>query len=71
MCSSTLSLTSALDRVGGQRHASVALPPEMTRYPVYTGLGGPRGRSGRLRKISSLGGFDPWTVQPIPNRIKS
>jgi hypothetical protein len=71
MCSSTLSLTSALDRVGGQRHASVALPPGKTLYLVYRELGGPQGRSGRLRKISSLGGFDPWTVQPVPSRIKS
>jgi len=29
---STLSLTSALDGVGGQRHALVALPPGKTRY---------------------------------------
>jgi len=27
MCSSTLSLTSAVDGVGGQRHAPAALPP--------------------------------------------
>jgi len=32
--SSTLSLTSALDGVGGQGHALVALPPEKTWYPV-------------------------------------
>jgi len=25
-------------------------PPEMTRYPLYRGLGGPHGRSGRVRK---------------------
>jgi len=30
-CTSTLSLTSALDGVGGQRHAPVALPPRKTR----------------------------------------
>ena len=35
-CSSTLSLTFALDRVGGQRHASAALPPGKTRYPLYS-----------------------------------
>jgi hypothetical protein len=33
--SSTLSLTSALDGVGGQRHAPAALPPRKTRYPLY------------------------------------
>ena len=29
--SSTLSITSALDRVGGQRHAPAALPPRKIR----------------------------------------
>ena len=38
---STLSLISALDGAGGQRHASAALPPGMTRYPFYRRLGGP------------------------------
>ena len=32
--SSTLSLTSALDGVGGQRHAPAALRPGKTRYPA-------------------------------------
>ena len=27
--------------IGGQRHASAALPPGMTRYPAYRRLGGP------------------------------
>ena len=49
--SSTLSLTSALDGVGGQRHALATLPPGKTRYPLYRRLGGPQGRSGRVRKI--------------------
>jgi len=39
--SSTLSLTSALDGVGGQRHATVALPPGKTRYPMYRWGPGP------------------------------
>ena len=39
--SSTVSLTSALDGVGGQRHAPAALPPGKARYPLYTRLGGP------------------------------
>jgi hypothetical protein len=34
MYSSTLPLTSALDGVGGQRHAQAALPPGKTRYPL-------------------------------------
>jgi len=34
---STLSLTSELDVVGGQRHAPAALPPGMTPGTHYTG----------------------------------
>ena len=52
--SSTLSLTSALGGVGGHRHAPAALPPgKETRYALYSRLGGPQGRSGRVRKILS------------------
>ena len=36
--SSTLSLTYALDGVGGKRHASAALPRGKTRYPLYRRL---------------------------------
>jgi hypothetical protein len=52
MYSSTLPSTSALDSgwVGGQRHALAALPQGKTRYTLR--LGGPQGRSGRMRKIS-------------------
>jgi len=50
--SSTLSLTSALDGVDGQRHAPAALPPGKTRYPLYRRLSGPQERSGQLRKVS-------------------
>jgi len=46
--------------VGGQRHASAALHPGMTRYPLCRRLGGPQGWSARVRKIS-----------PPPNRIRS
>jgi hypothetical protein len=38
--SSTLPSTSALDGVGGQRHAPAALPPGKTRYPLYRRLDG-------------------------------
>ena len=38
--------------VGGQRHALAALLPGKTRYPMCRRLGGPQGRSGRVRKIS-------------------
>jgi len=68
MYSSTVSLTSALDGVGGQRHAPAALPPGMTRYPLYRRLGGTQGRSGRVRNISPPPGFDPRTVQPVTSR---
>jgi len=33
--SSTVSLTSALDCVGGQPYVPTALPPQKTRYPYY------------------------------------
>src|SRR5215472_14194103 len=36
--------------MGGQRHAVAALPPGKTRYPLCRRLGGPQGRSGRVRK---------------------
>ena len=51
--------------VGGQHHAPAALPPGKTRYPLYRRLGGPQGRSGRVRKISPPPGFDPRTVKPV------
>jgi len=54
--------------MGGQRHAPAALPPGMNRYPLYRRLGGPQGRSGRVRKISSLPEFDTRIVQPVASR---
>jgi hypothetical protein len=54
--------------VGGQRHTLVALLPGKTRYPLYRRLGGPQGRSGRLRKITPPPGFDPRTVQVLARR---
>ena len=44
-------------RVDGQRHSPAALPPGMTRYPLYRRLSGPQGRSGRMRKISPPAGI--------------
>jgi hypothetical protein len=44
------------------------LPPGKTRYPLYRRLGGPQGRPGQVRKISSPPGFDPRTVQPVGSR---
>jgi len=63
--SSTLSLTSALDGVGGQRYDPAALHPEKSLYSMYRRLGGPQGRSGGVRKILSSPGFDSRTVQPV------
>ena len=63
--SSTLSLTSALDRVGGQSHAPAALPPGKIWYRLYRMLGGARVGPDRCGKISSPSGFDPRTVQPV------
>ena len=54
--------------VGGQHHSPAALLPGKTRYPLYRRLGGPQGRSGRVRKISPSPGFDPRTVQPVASR---
>ena len=51
--------------MGGPRHSPAALPPFKTRYPTYRRLGGPQGRSGRVRKISPPQGFDHRTVQPV------
>jgi hypothetical protein len=50
---------------GGQHNAPDALPPGITRYPLYRRLGGSQGRSGEMWKISSPPGFDPRTVQPV------
>jgi hypothetical protein len=45
-----------------------ATPRPLYRYPLYRRLGGPQGRSGRVRKISPPPGFDPRTVQPVVSR---
>ena len=54
--------------VGGQRHAAAALLQGKTRYPLYRRLGGPQGRSGHVRKISSLPGLNLRTVQLVAIR---
>jgi len=43
-------------------------PENETRYPLYRRLGGPQGRSGRMREISLLPGFDSRIVQPVASR---
>ena len=54
--------------VGGQRHAPAAVSAGKTPYPLYSRLGGPQGRSGRVRKFSPALRFDPRTVQPVVGR---
>jgi hypothetical protein len=49
-------------------NAPAALPPGKTRYPLYRRLGGPQGRSGRVRNISPPPGCDTRTVQPVVSR---
>jgi len=67
-CSSILSLTSALDGIGGQRYTPGALPLRETQYPLYRRLGGPHARSERVRKTSLPSGSDPPTVHPVASR---
>jgi hypothetical protein len=50
MHSFTLSLTSSLEGVGGQRHAPATLPPGKTPYPLYRRLGGPQAGLDRCGK---------------------
>ena len=52
MYSSTLSSTSALGGVGGQRHAGPIYPQERPGTHCVEGWVGPGGRSGQVRKIS-------------------
>jgi len=54
--------------LGGQRHASAALPPGKTRFHLYRRLGGLQSRSGQVRKISPPQGFGSRTVQPVVSR---
>ena len=57
---------------GSESRPGRSLLPGKTRYPLYRRLGGPQGRSGQVRKISSPPAFDPRTVQPVAsNKVKS
>jgi hypothetical protein len=50
--------------VGGQLYDPAALRQGLTQYQLYRGLVGPQGRSGRVRKILPLPGFDSRAAQP-------
>jgi hypothetical protein len=54
--------------VGGQRHAPSLYSRERPGIHCMGGWVGPRGRSGRVRKISPTPWFDPRTVQPVASR---
>jgi hypothetical protein len=63
-----LSLTSALDGMGGRYHAPAALPPGKTRYPlkgVWVELRAGMDGRGKSRPPP---GFDPRTFQPVASR---
>jgi len=55
--------------VGDQRRApAVSSPGRENRYPLYTRLEEPQGRSEREQKISRSPGFDPRIVRPVASR---
>jgi hypothetical protein len=65
----TISLTWALDGMGGRRHAPAALPPEKeTRYPLFRRLDRPRAGMDGYEKSGPSPGFDPRTVQSVASR---
>jgi hypothetical protein len=67
--SSTLSLTVSKDGVGGQLHIPGRFNHgKVTRYPLYSRMGRPQGRSEQMRKISLPSVFDPRTVDPVARR---
>ena len=62
----TLSLTSAQDKVGGQHHTAFALPPrKQIRNLWYRRLGGPQSTFWRAQNSRTSPGFDPQTVQAV------
>jgi hypothetical protein len=65
MYSSTLSLTSALDGVGGQRHAPAALPMERPSTHLTGGWMGPRAGLDGYGKSRPSPGFDTRAAQPV------
>jgi hypothetical protein len=68
MCSSTLSSTSALDGMGGQRHAPAALPLWKDPVPILQDAGlAPETVWTGVENLTPVG-FDPRTVQPVLSR---
>ena len=54
--------------VGGLATPRLIHPGKQIRYPLYKKLGGHRGRSGQVRKISPSPEFDSRTVHPVASR---
>ena len=61
---SFLTTTLEVGEASASRPAAL-YPPGKTRYPLYSRLGGPQGRSGQVREISSPLEFDPQTIHPV------
>jgi len=57
--------------VGGQRHASAALPRERPFTHCIGDWVGPRDGLDRCGKSRPPLGFDPWTVQPVASRHRA
>ena len=70
MCWYTLSLTSALDVVRGERHGPAALPTGIIRCPLYSAGGwvGPRASLDGCGKSRPSPGFIHRAVQPVTSR---
>jgi hypothetical protein len=66
--SSTPSLTSTLDGSGWSTPRPGRLTPGKDTVPIVQEAGWAQDRYGRVRKISTLPGFDPRTVQPVASR---
>ena len=61
--------TSALDGGGWSTpRPGRFTPPGNSRYPLYTRLGRPQGRSGWVREMSPPPAVDPRNVQSVPSR---
>jgi hypothetical protein len=58
-------LISALERGGWSASRPGRFTPRKDPVPIVWRLGGLKGRSGRVRKISPQPGFDPRTVQAV------
>jgi hypothetical protein len=68
MYSATLPSFSALDEGGWSTPGPGRFTPGKDPALLYRRLGGPKGRSERVRKISPPPGLDPRTVQPVASR---